>query len=240
MIVSEKQFPDVIGILPAAGVGSRMQGPFPKQYLTIGDRTLLELAVGELLRQPCIREVIVAISPDDRWFHTLPLAADRRVQVVIGGQTRANSVMAALRHAKQVAWVLVHDAVRPCLHQDDLCRLLAVTTYSEVGGILATPVRDTIKRARSGTQLVDHTVERNGLWHALTPQLFTLRLLRRCLEQALAEGVTVTDESSALEYCGYTPLLVPGRTDNIKVTCPEDLTLASLFFSQLANQGNIL
>lgn len=232
MTLSAGQFPDVISILPAAGIGSRMQGSFPKQYLTIRGKTLLEHAIGDLLLQPRVREVIVAISPDDRWFYTLPVAADLRVHVVIGGKTRADSVMAALRHAQQAAWVLVHDAVRPCLHQDDLCRLLEVTTYSEVGGILATPVRNTMKRARAGTRLIAHTVERNDLWHALTPQLFSLRMLTSCLEQALAEGASITDEASALEYCGYTPLLVPGRADNIKVTYPEDFALAMLIFSQ--------
>lgn len=238
MTLSVEWSSDVTAILPAAGTGSRMQSFFPKQYLTIGNKTLLELAINKLLRQPCIREVIVAINPNDRWFHTLPVASGNRIRVVTGGQTRTDSVMAALHYAQQADWVLVHDAARPCLHQDDLCRLLMVTTHSEVGGILATPVRDTMKRARIGAQLIDHTVERNNLWHALTPQLFVRELLVYCLERALAEGATVTDEASALEYCGYAPLLVPGRADNIKVTYPEDLALASFFFLNLTNQEN--
>lgn len=227
--------PDVIAILPAAGIGSRMQTALPKQYLTIGDKTLLEHAIDALLRQPCIREAIVAISPADRWYHQLPVAADPRVRVVTGGEARADSVMAALRRVRTASWVLVHDAARPCLHQDDLRRLLAITAHTEEGGLLASPVRDTMKRARAGTDIIASTVEREDLWHALTPQLFACDLLKNCLERALAEGATVTDEASALEYCGYAPLLVPGRADNIKVTRPEDLALARFFFSQLAN-----
>ncbi|PLK58904.1 2-C-methyl-D-erythritol 4-phosphate cytidylyltransferase [Candidatus Palibaumannia cicadellinicola] len=226
--------PNVVAILPAAGIGRRMQNPLPKQYLTIGENTLLELAIYALLRQPCIRQVIVAISPDDRWFYQLPVAYEQRVRAVTGGSERSHSVMVALHHVKRASWVLVHDAVRPCLHQDDLLCLLTVTARSTVGGILATPVRDTMKRACNGTETIAHTVERTDLWHALTPQLFMLELLKSCLNRALKEGVTLTDESSALEYCGYQPLLVPGRADNIKVTWPEDLLLASFYLSQLA------
>ncbi|UVK78760.1 MAG: 2-C-methyl-D-erythritol 4-phosphate cytidylyltransferase [Sodalis sp. Ffu] len=232
MTLSAEKFSDVIAVLPAAGIGSRMQSPFPKQYHTIGDKTLLEHALSALLHQPCIRRVIVAIRSDDRWFHHLPVAANPRASVVTGGKTRAESVMAALHHANRAGWVMVHDAVRPCLHQDDLVRLLAVMSRSPVGGILATPVRDTMKRARAGCKIIDYTVERNDLWHALTPQLFDFDLLKNCLSQALAEGVTTTDEASALERYGYRPLLVPGRADNIKVTIPEDLVLANFYFSQ--------
>ncbi len=228
-----KAFPDVIAILPAAGIGSRMQNDCPKQYLTIGDKTLLEHAVEALLRQPCIRQVIVAVSAEDRQFARLSLTDNPRVSRVTGGKERADSVMAGLRQAQGADWVLVHDAARPCLHQDDLARLLAITAYSAVGGILATPVRDTMKRAGPGNSAIDHTVERQDLWHALTPQLFPLPLLKTCLSRALNDGAMITDEASALEYCGYQPLLVPGRSDNIKITRPEDLALAAFYFSQL-------
>lgn len=225
-------FPDVIAILPAAGIGSRMGTSCPKQYLTIGGKTLLEHAVAALLQQPCIRRVIVVISATDRHFLRLPLAGDPRVSWAVGGQERAESVMAGLLRAEGADWVLVHDAARPCLHQDDLTRLLSITGYSTVGGILATPVRDTMKRAGVGGDTIEHTVARQDLWHALTPQLFPLSLLKACLSQALAEGALITDEASALEYCGYQPLLVAGRADNIKITCPEDLALATFYFTQ--------
>ncbi|ALX93524.1 2-C-methyl-D-erythritol 4-phosphate cytidylyltransferase [Serratia fonticola] len=227
--------PQVIAVLPAAGIGSRMQADCPKQYLTIGHQTILEHAIHALLRHPRITQVIVAISPEDQQFKTLPIASDPRVLVTEGGQQRADSVLAGLQLAGNAHWVLVHDAARPCLHPDDLERLLAITAHSKVGGILAAPVRDTMKRAQVGQSIISHTVERQDLWHALTPQLFPLELLKLCLQRALDEGAAVTDEASALEHCGYHPLLVAGRADNIKVTRPEDLALAAFYLTQLNN-----
>ncbi|MBL5905026.1 2-C-methyl-D-erythritol 4-phosphate cytidylyltransferase [Serratia sp. T13T92] len=227
--------PQVIAVLPAAGIGSRMQADCPKQYLTIGHQTILEHAIHALLRHPRITQVIVAISPEDQQFKTLPIASDPRVLVTEGGQQRADSVLAGLQLAGNAHWVLVHDAARPCLHPDDLERLLAITAHSKVGGILAAPVRDTMKRAQVGQSIISHTVERQDLWHAQTPQLFPLELLKLCLQRALDEGATVTDEASALEHCGYHPLLVAGRADNIKVTRPEDLALAAFYLTQLNN-----
>ena len=228
-------FPSVIAVLPAAGIGSRMQAECPKQYLTIGRHSIVEHAIHALLRHPRMERVIVAIGPEDRQFERLPIAQDPRVTVTEGGKQRADSVMAGLKLAGDADWVLVHDAARPCLHADDLERLLAITAHSKVGGILAAPVRDTMKRAEPGRDTIAHTVERQDLWHALTPQLFPLPLLKQCLQRALDEGVNVTDEASALEHCGYHPLLIAGRADNIKVTRPEDLALAAFYLTQLDN-----
>lgn len=232
---SADSFSQVIAVLPAAGIGSRMQADCPKQYLNIGHQTILEHAIQALLRHPRIRRVIVVISPGDHQFQTLPIAQDPRILVTEGGAQRADSVMAGLQLAGDVEWVLVHDAARPCLHADDLERLLAITEYSKVGGILAAPVHDTMKRAQVEQNAISHTVERQDLWHALTPQLFPLKLLKLCLQRALDEGARVTDEASALEYCGYHPLLVAGRSDNIKVTQPEDLALAAFYLTRLNN-----
>lgn len=229
--------PEVVAVLPAAGNGSRMQSTCPKQYLTIGSKTILEHAIGALLSHPRITRVIVAISPDDTRFHALPIAGDPRVSVVIGGKQRADSVLAGLNSVAGAEWALVHDAARPCLHQDDLERLLSITRHSDVGGILASPVRDTMKRGAG--MAIDHTVERNDLWHALTPQLFPLALLKTCLQQALCDGATVTDEASALEYCGYHPQIVSGRADNIKVTRPEDLALAAFYLTNIQHSHSI-
>ena len=132
--------------------------------------------------------------------------------------------------------MLVHDAARPCLHQDDLSRLLQLCETSRTGGILAAPVRDTMKRAEPGRAAIAHTVERNDLWHALTPQFFPRELLVDCLTRALNEGATITDEASALEYCGFHPELVAGRADNIKVTRPEDLALAEFYLTRSRHQ----
>ncbi|MDA3133747.1 2-C-methyl-D-erythritol 4-phosphate cytidylyltransferase [Atlantibacter subterranea] len=229
---------DVIAVVPAAGIGSRMQSDCPKQYLTIGDHTILEHAVASLLRHPRVGRVIVAVSPADKQFDALPLACDPRVMRVDGGRERADSVLAGLKMADGAAWVLVHDAARPCLHPDDLDALLAITAHSRVGGILAAPVRDTMKRGEPGKALIAHTVDRIDLWHALTPQLFPLELLRDCLIRALNEGATITDEASALEHCGYHPELVAGRGDNIKVTRPEDLALAAFYLTRLTQMEN--
>ncbi|WP_127959723.1 2-C-methyl-D-erythritol 4-phosphate cytidylyltransferase [Serratia microhaemolytica] len=230
--ISEHLSP-VVAILPAAGIGSRMQADCPKQYLTIGQQTILEHAIHALLRHPRISQVIVALHSEDQHFQQLPIAKHPRVRVTQGGPQRVDSVLAGLQLVTDTEWVLVHDAARPCLHADDLARLLAITAQSQVGGILAAPVRDTMKRAVAGQHRIDHTVDRQALWHALTPQLFPRQLLLTCLQQALADGINVTDEASALEHCGYQPLLVAGRSDNIKVTQPEDLALATFYLTQL-------
>ncbi|MCX8956823.1 2-C-methyl-D-erythritol 4-phosphate cytidylyltransferase [Erwinia psidii] len=229
-------FPGIIAVVPAAGIGSRMRSEHPKQYLTIRGKTLLEYAIDSLLVHPAISRIIVAINPIDPYFAGLPIASDPRITVVTGGKERADSVLAGLQVASDARWVLVHDAARPCLHPDDLTRLLAITATCDVGGILAAPVCDTMKRAAQGKPVIAHTVDREALWHALTPQLFPLELLRDCLQKALREGARITDEASALEYCGYQPQLVAGRSDNIKVTRPEDLALAAFYLTQLNNK----
>lgn len=231
--------PNIVAIVPAAGTGSRMQAEHPKQYLTIGGKTILEHAVALLLSNPRISKVIIAISAHDCWFSQLPLATHPRITVVEGGNERADSVLAGLAAAGDAPWVLVHDAARPCLHPDCLARLLELTEHSRTGGILATPAIDTMKRAEPGNpSVIAHTVDRADLWHALTPQLFPRELLDACLKRACEEGATITDEASALEYCGYHPDLVAGRADNIKVTRPEDLALAEFYLTRLTHQEN--
>lgn len=237
MINTADSCPEVTAIVPAAGIGSRMQSVQPKQYLTIGNQTILEHSITSLLAHPAVTRVIVALNPDDQSFRHLPLACDPRITSVTGGKQRAESVLAGLQVVSGTEWVLVHDAARPCLHQSDLARLLQYCGRSQSGAILAAPVRDTMKRSQPDQETIMHTVERNDLWHALTPQLFPLMLLRDCLTRALNEGATITDEASALEYGGYAPLLVPGRSDNIKVTRPEDLALAAFYLTQLHEKG---
>ncbi|HDP1359258.1 TPA: 2-C-methyl-D-erythritol 4-phosphate cytidylyltransferase, partial [Klebsiella pneumoniae] len=198
--------------------------------------TILEHAVAALLADARVQRVVIAVSPGDRRFSQLPLAQHPQITVVDGGAERADSVLAGLQALPEAQWVLVHDAARPCLHQDDLSRLLSLCETSRVGGILAAPVRDTMKRAEPGKTAIAHTVDRNDLWHALTPQLFPRELLVDCLTRALNEGATITDEASALEYCGFHPQLVAGRADNIKVTRPEDLALAEFYLTRSRHQ----
>ena len=229
-------FPGVCAVVPAAGFGRRMQTECPKQYLSIGNKTILEHAVAALLANSRIQRVVIAVSPGDERFSQLPLANHPQITVVDGGTERADSVLAGLKALSEADWVLVHDAARPCLHQDDLSRLLQLCETSRTGGILAAPVRDTMKRAEPGRAAIAHTVEHNDLWHALTPQFFPRELLVDCLTRALNEGATITDEASALEYCGFHPELVAGRADNIKVTRPEDLALAEFYLTRSRHQ----
>lgn len=230
--------PGICAVVPAAGFGRRMQTDCPKQYLSIGNKTILEHTVDALLANTRIQLVIIAVSAGDERFQQLPLSQHPQITVVEGGAERADSVLAGLQVIDNAQWVLVHDAARPCLHQDDLTRLLALCEHSRVGGILAAPVRDTMKRAEPGKSAIAHTVERNGLWHALTPQLFPRELLLTCLTRALNEGASITDEASALEYCGFHPELIAGRADNIKVTRPEDLALAEFYLTRSGKLEN--
>lgn len=216
-------------IVPAAGIGSRMGADCPKQYLTLAGKTILEHTLGCLLSHPAIARVIVALAPHDGWFEQLAVAADPRILRVEGGVERAYSVLNAL-HVAQGKWVLVHDAARPCLCHSDLDKLITTAMACD-GAILGSRVRDTMKRTDGAGNIVA-TVEREQLWHALTPQMFPTGTLKRALEEGLALGALITDEASAMERAGFTVKMVEGRADNIKVTRPEDLSLAELFLQQ--------
>ncbi|WP_127020631.1 2-C-methyl-D-erythritol 4-phosphate cytidylyltransferase [Rheinheimera mangrovi] len=220
--------PAVATVIPAAGVGKRMKADKPKQYLPLCGVTVLEQTLRRLKQVTALQQFYLALSPDDPYFPTLPLATDSGIQRVDGGPERANSVLNALVQidAKVYPWVLVHDAARPVVRVSDIELLIDSCIESNQGGILATPVRDTMKR---GSDRVEHTVDRAGLWHAYTPQLFPTALLRDALQQALAQGVAITDEASAMEWAGLPVLLVQGHADNIKITQAEDLALAAFY-----------
>lgn len=224
-------------IIPAAGVGKRMQTDVPKQYLRLHDKTILEHTLACFLQHPAIKGIVVVVSAaDEYWAELAPQYQGQGVYQAIGGQERADSVLKGLKYLQQElslaaeTKVLVHDAARPCLAQADLTALLAAN--AEQGAILATPVRDTMKRAFKDQSLVSHTEERADLWHALTPQLAPLGLLAQALEQALQTGARITDEASALEYLGLNPLLIEGDARNIKITRPADLALAAFFLQE--------
>ncbi|EPT8450161.1 2-C-methyl-D-erythritol 4-phosphate cytidylyltransferase [Vibrio fluvialis] len=224
----------ITAIVPAAGIGSRMQADRPKQYLILHGHTVLEHTVEVLLRHPDVGQVVVAVSDNDPYFGSLALANHPRVVRVSGGKERADSVLSALDYVCQhqlSEWVLVHDAARPCVDHADISQLIATAQTHTVGAILAAPVRDTMKRADGG-QNIDHTVDRVALWHALTPQMFRAQSLMQALTQALAAQAVITDEASAFEWLGQKPALVAGRADNIKITQPEDLALAEFYLSR--------
>ncbi|MCL1140173.1 2-C-methyl-D-erythritol 4-phosphate cytidylyltransferase [Shewanella pneumatophori] len=218
----------IIAIVPAAGIGSRMGAEIPKQYLMLNEQTILGHTLDCLLSHPKIDKVIVAINPSDDYFADLPQASHPKLQCVSGGKERADSVLAGLNLADEGAWALVHDAARPCLTHQDIDKLIASATVHPQGAILAAPVRDTMKRTNA-EGVITTTVCRDQLWHALTPQFFPVKALTHHLTAALAAGALITDEASAMEWAGIMPAVVTGRADNIKVTHPDDLQLASLF-----------
>ncbi len=243
MPAPDQQAPQTWLVLPAAGVGSRMQADRPKQYLEMTvkgiTKTVIEFTLDHLLSYQTnhsFYKVVVVVTKDDPYWQDISHARgydkDDRIVVVDGGSERCYSVLNALLAINEVesskdTWVAVHDVARPCLSYDDLDNLFsALKNYSD-GGILATPVRDTMKRGvLSDSSYIDHTVERDQLWHALTPQMFPLTSLLNNLQLALSEGFEVTDEASAMEYAGAKTKLVSGRSDNLKITRPEDLKLA--------------
>ena len=223
-------------IVPAAGSGSRMAAEVPKQYLKILGKTILEHTVERLASHPLITGVVVAIAPDDKHWDSLSFDTKKPVIKTLGGAERCHSVKNALyevtRHAKDQDWILVHDAARPCLRHEDLDRLFKQLSQHMVGGLLGYPVKDTMKRA-DNKQRVAETVDRSHLWHALTPQMFRLHLIKKVLNESIQKGIVVTDESSAMEQAGYQPKLVEGHADNIKITTPEDLAVAEALLPHL-------
>lgn len=214
-------------VIPAAGIGSRMRADRPKQYLQLAGRTILEHTLDCFLDHPRLKGLVLSLAADDPFWPALPCATDPRIQRVEGGAERADSVLAGLLRlvelgAQEGDWVLVHDAARPNLARSDLDRLLAELADDPVGGLLAVPARDTLKRIGADGRVAE-TVDRSLIWQAYTPQMFRFAALHRALADALVAGVAVTDEASALEWAGQAPKLVEGRADNLKITRPEDL-----------------
>ena len=207
----------------------------PKQYLSLNDRPVIEHTINALLQNKNISGLVIALQADDAYWPDIKIDSQKPVLRTTGGKERADSVLNAINELFNYEpfdagsdWVMVHDAVRPCLRQQDLDKLVAEVGEDDDGGLLALPVRDTMKR--QGPQAtVAATVEREKLWHALTPQYFPAVTLKNSLEKARQGGLVITDESSAMELAGFSPKLVQGHEDNIKITRPDDLRLASLY-----------
>jgi 2-C-methyl-D-erythritol 4-phosphate cytidylyltransferase len=201
----------------------------PKQYLELAGRKVIEHTLERFTLHARIAGVVVCLSTADAHWSQVKVAQSHKIIAAGGGAERAHSVLNGLAvvaaRAPESTWVLVHDAVRPCLRASDIDRLLADAGTDRVGGILAVPVRDTMKRAGSDRRITG-TVSREDLWHAQTPQMFRLGALREALQRALADNVLVTDEAQAMERIGRMPLIVEGHPDNIKITRIEDLALA--------------
>lgn len=213
-------------LIPAAGVGRRMEADMPKQYIKVEDKTIIEHTLSCFLQREEIERIVVAIADKDDYWPALPISKDNKVITAPGGKERYQSVLNGLQVLSEMAeehdWVLVHDAARPCLQQSVIDRLMIELRTHETGGILALPCRDTMKRADVNNEITA-TVERENLWHAQTPQMFRYGKLVSALEKVLCEGTLVTDEAMAMELSGYKPKLVLGQSENIKLTHKDDL-----------------
>lgn len=222
----EPSGPACWAVVPAAGRGRRFGGDLPKQYHPLAGRTVIEWALVPLLDHPAIHGVVVALAEEDPYWPRLALSGHERVTTVRGGDERAASVGNALDWLAERAAardrVLVHDAARPCLGRGDLDRLLREGMPDPSGALLAAPVADTLKHD-DGHGRVAGTMARDGIWRALTPQLFPIGELRRALRDHRPD---ITDESGAMELAGFRPRLVPGDPGNIKITTPADLLFA--------------
>lgn len=222
-------------VVPAAGIGKRMQSAMPKQYLSLNDRPVIEHTINALLQNKNIAGLVISLQADDAYWSDIDIRSQKPVLRTTGGKERADSVLNAIdelfnceQFNTATDWVMVHDAVRPCLRQQDIDKLVLEVGEDSNGGLLALPVRDTMKRQGSQAT-VAATVKRENLWHALTPQYFPAASLKEALEKAQLDGLAITDESSAMELAGFSPKLVQGHEDNIKITRPDDLRLASLY-----------
>jgi 2-C-methyl-D-erythritol 4-phosphate cytidylyltransferase len=220
-------------VVPAAGVGKRMQADRPKQYLPLVGKTVIEHTLSRLVQSGAFQAVAVAISVEDPYWPELEISQHPQVITAPGGKERADSVLSALKALQGQAddndWVLVHDAARPCLTADDIHNLINTLKDDAVGGILALSSHDTLKQVDGRN--IAATIDRSHIWRALTPQMFRYGMLRDALQDA--EGnPAITDEASALELLGLQPKIVEGRPDNIKITRPEDLALAQFYMEQ--------
>ena len=221
--------PRYVALIPAAGVGARMGADGPKQYLPLGGKPMLRHTIDAFLSSPLISHTYVVVSLDDTYIDAL--IASPRVSVMrCGGATRMESVSNALRQMGELIgqddWVLVHDAARPGLNAALIEKLITTIGDDAVGGLLALPVVDTVKRAGATVE----TGARDGLWLAQTPQMFRYRLLRDALAAA-ADASVITDDASAIEAMGWSPKLVEGHPRNLKVTRPADIRIAEMYLA---------
>jgi len=217
-------------VIPAAGIGKRVGATIPKQYLQLLGKTIIEHSLSPFIVHPEISRVIVSLAGNDQWFKSLAIASHPKIEMVIGGAERVDSVLSALNIIDENDYVLVHDAARPCLQVDDINKLISAVKNKQQGAILASKVRDTMKRSDPHNEIVT-TVERDNLWHALTPQMFLNKQLIKAIKSS-KQPEKITDEASALEMSGLPVTIVEGRSDNLKVTREEDLKLAAFYLSQ--------
>lgn len=237
--MTEQQSNKVWVLIPAAGIGKRMNSDIPKQYLKISDKSIIEHTLQCFTDHPEVAGIIVALNGDDPYWKSLKIDYQKKpLYTVEGGHERSDSVIQTLDYLLSVervsdsTWVMVHDAARPCVTKKDIDLLLKIRNTESIGGILASPVKDTMKRSVQNGVDIKRTESRKNLWHALTPQLFRAGDLLRALNTCIDKGIEVTDESSAMEALGAHPTLVEGSSANIKITQPEDLEYANWILSK--------
>ncbi len=224
--------PKLYAVVPASGIGTRMQADRPKQYLTLLNATILEHTLNRLLAFSAIEKIIVVVSPEDKYWQQLSIFNHPKIDTCHGGAQRFHSVLNGLKYLNnnlaidQASQVMVHDAARPCIKQSDLQKLL--DSACEQGSLLGLQVRDTMKRTNASGYVLT-TVARDNLWHALTPQMAPLGILQQAIEKSLDDDINITDEASALEHFGLSPKMIAADPSNIKVTQPGDLALAKAY-----------
>ncbi len=220
-------------IVPASGIGQRMNSTIPKQYIILENGlTILDQCLNTILSNDLISGFIVALNKKDSHFKSSDFAKDPKlISIVTGGKERFHSVLNALNALDQTAkpndWVLVHDAVRPCIRKEDINKLIEEVADDKVGGILANRIVDTVKQ-KNDDGLVS-TIDRQKLYIAQTPQMFRYDILKDSIEKAIKSNMHITDESEALESLNYSIRIVEGSSTNIKITTQEDIHLANYF-----------
>ena len=227
----KKNSTNYFAIVPAAGVGNRMQIDLPKQYISINGKKILEFTLSTLLQYQKFKKCVVVINKKDKYWTTLQFNSPHLI-TVFGGEERCHSVfnglLALKSFAKKNDWVLVHDAARPLLHPNDIDKLIMHLDNHSVGGLLGHTIKNTVKYLDNQRL---KTLERKKLWAAVTPQMFRYHWLFNALDSAIKKNQSITDEASAIELLGQQPKMVEGRTDNIKVTDKEDLNLLTYYLS---------
>jgi 2-C-methyl-D-erythritol 4-phosphate cytidylyltransferase len=229
----------VWAVIPAAGIGLRMQSEVPKQYLCFQGKTVFEHCLDRLLTHPEIVGAVVVLHSADSQWENLAYSSAKPIFTTSGGAERHNSVYSGLATLQQRfgsnAIALVHDVVRPLVAHRDLSRVIAAARKNVAGAILATPLTDTLKK-QNDYQEIASTLPRDGLWRALTPQVFHLQPLLNALKRVIDEGLSITDDAQAIELAGYAPALVAGSTQNLKITTPSDLALAEKIWLEQLHQ----
>lgn len=229
---SESMDSSIWVVIPAAGIGKRMQADRPKQYLPLLNKTVIEHTLSCFSQHKAIAGIVISLHANDPYWNKLKINLPIPYFIAKGGKERSDSVLNALQMMQNElkvnanSWVMVHDAARPCLLQTDLNKLISSCLNKNIiGGILAKKASDTIKRSNADQSIL-RTERRDNLWHALTPQMFRLKQLSNALELAIEQNIIITDDASALEHSGESPLLIEAVGSNIKITHPDDLALA--------------